>query len=159
MPKPFMLGVEIEEVALGKVLRTLNGMPGVVALHMDFTGKTKPNGGAAAANGHDGDRPRRGRPPGQPRKVFPITGIDEMLGLFKKKKKLSAQGMRDAFAAAGRSPGSTASILHGLLTTGVLARSGIGEYALTKKGRDKVRYLKSPPKKDATKASTAPASE
>jgi hypothetical protein len=40
MPKPFMIGIEIEEIALGTVLRRLNEMPGVVAIHLDLQKST-----------------------------------------------------------------------------------------------------------------------
>jgi hypothetical protein len=40
MPKPFVIGIEVEEIAVGTVLRRLNEMPGVIALHMDFQKST-----------------------------------------------------------------------------------------------------------------------
>jgi len=48
MPKPIMMMIEVEEIAFGKVWRTLDLMPGVITIHMKGSGPkaiaSKPNG-------------------------------------------------------------------------------------------------------------------
>jgi hypothetical protein len=36
MPKTFPIMIEVEEIALGPVLRKLNEMPGIAKLHLDL---------------------------------------------------------------------------------------------------------------------------
>src|SRR3954469_18665225 len=38
MSKLFAIGLEVEEVAVGKVLRTLDSMPGVARIHLKLSG-------------------------------------------------------------------------------------------------------------------------
>jgi Mn-dependent DtxR family transcriptional regulator len=47
----------------------------------------------------------------------------------------------EAFAATGRAPSSYGSVVHGLQKEGIVQNKGDG-YTLTKKGRDRARYVK-----------------
>jgi hypothetical protein len=53
MPKTFPIMIEVEEIALGPVLRRLNEMPGIAKLHLDLghggAGKDRPEQGASHA--------------------------------------------------------------------------------------------------------------
>lgn len=47
MPKPMTMTIEVEEIAFGKVFRTLDGMPGVINIRITGSGPkamAKPNG-------------------------------------------------------------------------------------------------------------------
>jgi hypothetical protein len=119
MPKPFMLGVQVEEALLGKVMRRINALPGVVSIHMDFkppTAARKPNGNA-----------------GKPRGSFTETGESVMLKALAGGKALNPAKMRETFEAQGRSAKSINSIVHKMKTEGRL-RIGDGGYQLTAKG-------------------------
>src|SRR3954468_10732130 len=154
MPKPFMLGVEIEEVALGNVLRKLNGMPGVVNIHMDFKG-VKPNG-HAKTNGAGLHGTRRGRPPGTGR-VFTTTGREDILEMLASApgKQMELGAMKDRFAQKGRSPGSINSLMHVLQKDGMITRKGDGIWSLSKKGVDQAKRAKKKP--PPAKSGDAPA--
>lgn len=120
MPKPFLLGVEIEEAFFGKVMRKINALPGVVALHMDFdrkgkTSKSKSNGA------------------GRPKNQFEDTGEEAILKLMKGGKKVRKQEIRDAFVAQGRSPKSIDSLIHKMKAAGTLSKPGRDSFAPGKK--------------------------
>jgi hypothetical protein len=61
MPKTFPIMIEVEEIALGPVLRRLNDMPGIAKLHLDLghggqgAGKKQLEKHAAAKRGSNGD--------------------------------------------------------------------------------------------------------
>jgi len=129
MPKPFMLGVEVEEIALGKVMRQLNNMPGVVKLHMDLKTKAaKPNGEYT-------------RGPYKPRKVYAKTGEEVALEYLAKKPGTNAQ-IREQFIVEHRSPHSINSVLHTLKNDGLIKADDAGVYSLTKKMKDRLRHRK-----------------
>ena len=54
MPKPFPILIEVEEVALGKVMRSLHTMPGVIKIYMDMdqAGAAAPKSGRGGAMVH-----------------------------------------------------------------------------------------------------------
>ena len=120
MPKPFVIGVEVEEVALGQVLRRLNSMPGIVALHMDFDSKPKPNGKGGN---------RRGR--------FEQSGHDALLEILKRQDTaMTMAEMRHAFKALGRAGSSLSSVHHSLRKGGLLISAGRGKWKLSAKARE-----------------------
>jgi len=51
MPKPMMLTINVEEIALGKVFRTLDGMPGVVSINFHGSGPKPRSNGAQRKGG------------------------------------------------------------------------------------------------------------
>src|SRR6266403_2960072 len=51
MPKPMTMTIEVEEMAFGKVFRTLDGMPGVIAIKIAGTGPKKPKGNSKGNSG------------------------------------------------------------------------------------------------------------
>jgi hypothetical protein len=62
MPKTFPIMIEVEEIALGPVLRRLNDMPGIAKLHLDLhhggqgAGRKQLENHAAAKRAANGDR-------------------------------------------------------------------------------------------------------
>jgi hypothetical protein len=159
MPKPFLIGIEVEEVALGLVMRKLNSLPGVVKLHMDLDligPKAKPNG-------TDPHGKRRGRPPGRPHRTFDMTGEQAIIAMLKG-KTMSIGEMKDVFAAQGRAPGSVNSCLFKVQKQGAVVRTGPNAYALAKtksKTKPKPKPKNKPknkpkPKTPKTKPTTAP---
>jgi hypothetical protein len=125
MPKPFVLGVEIEEGSLGKVMRRINALPGVVNIIMNFDARPK---AAAKPNGS-----------GQPRGTFEATGQQALAAILNGKPPMTTRQLRDAFEAQGRSPASIASVLHNMKTNGEIKMVDDG-YTLTKVMRDRLRH-------------------
>jgi hypothetical protein len=130
MPKPFLIGIEVEEVAFGAVVRKLNALDGVVRLHLDFDADKKKMG---KGNGHSG----------AVRKDYgTTTGNDVVLKtLYAAKGPTPAREIGGAFAAAGRSPKSINSVLHSMQKDGDIQRHPDGGgFVLTKKARDRMRH-------------------
>ena len=128
MPKPFMIGVEIEEVAFGAVMRKIDALPGVVKIHLNLN-KDK-NGPAAKPNGT-----------GNTRGSFDTTGKEALGALLFKTSPLTASQLKQAFVAEGRSPASISSVLHSMKTDGDIKLTDQG-YVLSKKMRDRLRHRK-----------------
>lgn len=130
MPKPYLIGVEIEESSLGSVMRKLDGLQGVTKIHWnmdrDKTARVKPNG-------HHPDR----KPPGR----FGVPGQVAIARMLHGKPPMTAPQIADAFAAQGRSPKSISSCLHKMRASGEIS-SGPEGYSLTKKMRDRMRAKK-----------------
>ena len=135
MPRLHKISLEVEEVAVGTVMRALHNMAGVVAVnyHMDEIGykqrKSKRSNGA--------------QPPhaGKPRKSFAVTGSDYLLRLIgKAKAPLTNAAARKAFLADGRSENSINSVVHLLRTEGLIGYAPDGGYILTKKQKDRLRH-------------------
>lgn len=120
MPKPFLLGIEVEEIALGTIMRKLNAMPGVVKLHMDF----RPGKPAAKPNGA-----------GRHKNQFEDTGEAAILKMLKGGKTLRHQELRQKFAEAGRSPKSVNSLVHNMKTEGLLIGGGKQGWKLSGKAK------------------------
>lgn len=137
MPKPFTIGVDIEEIAFGSVIRKLNAIPGIIALHLDFD-KEKPPPKATKANGRaesaeakpTGEKRQRGRPPGQ-QTQYDMTGDEALASVMRGGKTKTMKDMRDSFAALGRSPHSVNSILHFAQKDGWIKRVGKNAYKLS----------------------------
>jgi hypothetical protein len=133
MPKPFFIGVEIEETKFGAVIRRLNALEGITKIHFnmdrDKVGGSKPNGSR-----HSPNRKAPGR--------FDIPGEQAILQLLYGKPPMTSQQLADAFEVQGRSPKSISSCLHKLRSNGDLS-SGPQGYSLTKKSRDRLRSRKS----------------
>jgi hypothetical protein len=121
MPKPFMLGVEVEEIALGKVMRALNNMPGIVKLHMNLHPKAEKSSHA-----------------GKPRNAFNQTGPDLVVEALAKEPMATAK-VRQLFIDAGRSYHSINSVLHNLRKAGLIDNAD-GVWKLTKKMKDRLRH-------------------
>jgi len=122
MPKPFIVGVEVEEALFGKVIRKLNSMPGVVKLHLDLDrpGKT---GKPAKANGA-----------GKPRGTFTESGDVAILKLLAK-GGMRRPELRKAFEEQGRSARSIESPIHALKSVGKIRSDKEGVWSLTAKGK------------------------
>jgi hypothetical protein len=134
MPKLFDLSLKIEEVALGRVMRLLHSTPGVAKVDFDL-------GDAPAVKNGEAHGEKKVR---KTRFVDPTgaTGTDLIMKTLMKAKEPLRQGdFNNAFIAVGRKPASSASILFLLKKEGVVQNKGDG-YTLTKKGRDRARYVK-----------------
>jgi hypothetical protein len=135
MPKPFLIGIEIEEIAFGAVLRKLEGLPGVVALHMDFTKPNAPKLTKTNGMAHDEPPKKRGRPPGATPSHPDMTGEQMILEIVHAGKTVSLNDLREGFEAAGRSPASVSSCLYKLAQRGEIVRSGPNAYRIGKRPR------------------------
>lgn len=121
MPKPFTIGVEIEEFAVIAVVRKINKLKGVIKLHMDLDKETKTNG------------------TGKPRGNYEGSGQEAMAGILHGKPPMTTGQLKGAFKELGRSPASIASVLHTMQANGEIKRTGDG-YTLTPKMRDRLRH-------------------
>jgi len=144
MPKLFTCLVAIEEVALGHVMNLLHRTPGVARVDL-LMGDTPHAKAHAKANGHangelNGEDKKPHANTGKKRPHFDVTGADFLIGMLAKKHPLDTPAIKKAFEKAGRQPGSTASLLYTGKKDGIL-QVGEGGYSLTKKGRDKARYV------------------
>lgn len=120
MPKPFLLGVEIEEAAFGRLMRKIEAMPGVVRLHLDF----RP-GKAAKSNGAGKPRAVRGQ--------FEQSGEEALTKAMAGGKAMTIAQMRDLFTKQGRSPASVSSTHYKMRQNGHLISRGRGTWALSSK--------------------------
>jgi len=125
MPKMFPITLEVEEIALGRVMRLLHNTPGVAKLHFDL-GDTKQR----KTNGHR-----------KPKGSFEESGADLLIRVLNKSGPMSKGQMHEAFEKAGRSGKSADSVTHGLKSQGLIQNTGNG-YVLTKKMRDRLRHRK-----------------
>jgi len=120
MPKLFEISVQVEEIALGKVMHLLHRTPGVANVALQL-GDTKPHKG----NGVH-----------KPKKVFDQTGNDFVMGLLAK-GPMTRQAIAQAFHKAGRSPNSINSIMHEAKINGLMFIKG-KDWSLTAKGKNKL---------------------
>jgi hypothetical protein len=134
--------IGIEEIALGSVVRILHNTPGIAKVDL-LLGDTKQAADHAKnekkANGHANgeDKPRRKRV------VKDISGIDFIVKtLAKHKGAMKQPAIKDAFDKDGRAPGSAPAVIHNAKKEGLVQNVARGEgYQLTKRGRDKARYV------------------
>jgi hypothetical protein len=131
MPKLFPISIEVEELAVGKVMRMLNSMPGVAKLHLDLEKKeAKPNG----------------RGPHKTRVQLEETGEDVVAKALYGKPPMTNAQLRDVFTSQGRSPTSINSVLHTMKNNGEVKVTKDG-YTLTQKMRDRIRHREAAKKK------------
>jgi len=137
MPKLIKVLLQIEEVALGHVINTLDRTPGVAKFDLLFDQKPVTNGHDKFANAPNGGEKK-------PRKLpvrKEITGEKFIIkSLAKQKGPVKTSFVRDAFQKDGRQPDSSASALHLCKKAGFVQHNENG-YVLTKKGRDRARYI------------------
>lgn len=128
MPKLFPIHVEVEELAVGKVMRLLHNTPGVAKVNLNL-GEPKPK-----ANG--------ARKPYGPRKKYETSGNDEIVKLLSNTNRSTPELASD-FDALGRSPVSVNSAIHTLQKAGEVKRTPDGlKWMLTKKAKDRLRQRK-----------------
>src|SRR5882672_6253552 len=113
MPKTFPIMIEVEELALGPVLRRLNEMPGIAKLHLDLghggEGAGKKQLEQAASNG---------------------SGNNEQVAV-----KCLMQGPKhigEISAALGGGKSRAYSTMHVLKTKGIVAGEGAGIWRLVR---------------------------
>lgn len=121
MPKPYLLGVEVEEASLGTVMRRMHKIRGIGKIHMDMDQRriAKPNGAAE-------------------RKQFEVSGESRLQQLLYDNEVMNMAELREAFIADGRSPASLASIMHSLQKKKILEKRANG-WGLNKIIRDRLR--------------------
>jgi hypothetical protein len=120
MAKPYMLGVEVEEPALGKVMRKINALPGVINLHMDFKPAAKKAPDKRAYNG------------GATRNKYEENGDEVLMRVFggRRDKKVTTTDMREYFEKAGRSPASVHNLTFRLHRAGAMKKVAPGVFML-----------------------------
>ena len=124
MPKLFPLNLEVEEIAVGRVMRLLQKMDGVVKVNLDLDQpEGKPNGKA-----------------GNPRKQFDVPGKDVLFKLVDRGIRRRSE-IAKHFQDLGRSPQSISSIIYEAQQQGLLVSKEDG-YHFTKKMRDRMRSKK-----------------
>jgi CRP-like cAMP-binding protein len=128
MPKLFPIHIEVEEVAVGRVLHLLSKMRGVAKLNLDI--EHKPNGshGPSAAKG-------------KPRPQFEETGQELVCNALYSKPPMTRAQLIQYFATNGRSGHSVNSVLHKMRKDGEIQLKD-GDYTLTAKIRDRMRHRK-----------------
>lgn len=117
MPKPIELMIEVEEIAMGKVWRTLDTMKGVVRISLKGSGPkkgTKTNG--KATNGG------------------PSVGT-LVIKALQNKKTLSKGALEELLEANGKKKTSLPSKLTELKAKKQIAATGDGLYKITAAGR------------------------
>lgn len=135
MAKLFPIGIEVEEVAVGKVLRILNQTPGVAKLHLNLMNEQE-NGLQIEALGTE----TGGIEPTEIKQVLPPVKkskpgsmqmvVAEMLAVAPVHHTIiAAQIKRSGYAAI-----STYSVITKMLSNGFIRRTAPGTYALTPKG-------------------------
>jgi hypothetical protein len=132
MPKLFPIHIEVEELAVGRVMRMLNGMPGVAKMHLDMEGQKKSH-----LNGGE-------RGPYKPRKqpiISDETGTEVIAKVLFGKPPMTVAQLKQVFEAQGRSAKSISSVLYNMRDNGEV-QSGEDGYSLTKKMRDRMRHRK-----------------
>lgn len=113
MPKPMSMTIEVEEMAFGKIFRTLDGMPGVVSINLKGAGpkaatpKGKANGDGTANGG----------------KTLNTLLLEAMLA---SKNVLTAADLASALQAHGKSRNSAQGTLSRLKAHKLVKRSGKG---------------------------------
>lgn len=133
MPKTFKMLVEAEEVALGHVMNTLHRTPGVVKVDLLLGDTPTAKRAAGSMNGHELKKPRKPRYEGE------TSGADRLIQLLKKGPS-NTTALKKAFEKDGRSPDSVSSLIYAAKNDGIL-QTGEDGYTLTKKGRDRARYV------------------
>jgi len=129
MPKPFLLAVEVEELALGHAMRKIRAVRGVVSIR-DLEQSTK----KPKANGFDvPERPRKQM------KKFDVKA-KEFVASVLFKEPTSAKVMKQHFADVGRSTLSVNSTFTEMKDDGLVKLQDDGTWMLTKKGRDRTRH-------------------
>jgi hypothetical protein len=132
MSKTFPMMIDVEDIAVGRVMRLLHKTPGVVKFHLDMDRA----GGKVASNGDA----RAHSPNRKPYSRFAIPGDQAILDLLYRRPMLSTE-LAAAFGEQGRSPKSISSCLHKLKTDGLIISNDDG-YVLSKKARDRLRARK-----------------
>ena len=121
MPKPMSISIEVEEVAFGKVFRTLDGMPGVININIRGKGP-KPNGSAPIL-------------PVSARKGNGKTVHTLILeSLLASKSPKSREELGEAVATGGKSATSTPDGLQKLKKQKLIKQAGVGKYRITAAG-------------------------
>jgi len=126
MPKTFPIMIEVEEIAVGKVMRQLNKMPGVAKLHLNMEPPSKKANGISQP----------------PYKKFDQKAEEFILELLGKSQPTPTRVLRDHFADVGRRPGSTSSALNLLKKDGLIKPDDDNAWVLTKKAKDRLRHKK-----------------
>ncbi len=124
-----MIGVEIEEMAFGAVMRRIDALEGVIKIHLNLN---KEKGGKA--NGHDTQRVTH-----RIQKRYEMTGSELVTKALFAKSPLTTAQLREAFISQDRASSSINSVLHTMIKENVIKSTADG-YILTKQARDRLRH-------------------
>ncbi|HEX8836759.1 MAG TPA: hypothetical protein VF748_07475 [Candidatus Acidoferrum sp.] len=132
MPRLHSIRIEVEEVAVGHLMRVLHHTPGVAKVHYDLE-----HSGGTSSKQNGVAHPNKGRP----RKEFGVTGHEFVLAvLMKAGKPLHIAELAKAFEDSGRAPTSANSAIH-ITNMKKLTKSTPAGYMLTKTGRQHMRRV------------------
>ena len=131
MAKSFRILLEVEEAALGHVMNLLHRTPGVLR----FDPLLDPSKTAKAANGED-----KKKKSDKPRYTGDDTAEQLILKHLAKRGATKSTAFPDVFEKAGRARSSPTFALHKAKKDGLI-QIGQDGYTLTKKGRDRARYV------------------
>jgi hypothetical protein len=110
VPKLFPIHIEVEELAVGRVMRVLNSLDGVAKLHLDLErDKAKPNGAG---------EPRGPYKTRKPSVQLEETGDETVIKTLFGKSPMTVPQLRDLFLSQGRSGASISSVMHKLKKDG-----------------------------------------
>lgn len=126
--KLFAIAIDVEESALGAVLRILNSTPGVAKFHLDLDALPKK---PAARNGGPGSGKYERNPDG------PRTKDIVIMALVDGPKNLGF--LRDAIAKAGRASSGLGSTLNELRRGGIAESAGTGLHKLTERALAEIK--------------------
>jgi len=130
MPKLFPIHIEVEEVALGRVMRILHHTEGVAKIDLQME-EPAPRPKLKKPNGHA---------PHAVRDKFEIKGTDFVIEMLDKANgPIRHNAIRQAFVNKGRAPGSANYCLYGLAQEGLVQSTKEG-YVLTKKMKDRLYH-------------------
>lgn len=123
MAKLFPIGIEVEEVAVGSVLRILNKTPGVAKLHLNLLGEEK--------EVNQPEEITQVMPPKrQPRPHSMGTIIAQALS----KAPLHSKILREGLVRGGFAHASLPSQLAKMNSDGLIKKVGVGTWRITEKG-------------------------
>jgi hypothetical protein len=129
MPKLFSISIEVEEVAVGRVMRLLHNTEGVAKIDMSM-GDAKPKtNGSGKPHGSAGKTQNR----------YEMPNKDFLIKLLEKGTPLSMGHLQKAFKENGRSEKSVNSLAHLIKHEGLIENKGEG-YVLSKKMKDRLRH-------------------
>jgi hypothetical protein len=151
MPKPLVITIAVEEIAFGKIFRTLDGAPGVISLTFHQAESPKHKSLTNGADQEDEPRPpkqKKSSKVGKPRPIFAITGRDFLMNNLRK-SPMTRAALGAAFVKAGRSAASVSSLTHTAINQGDIEKTADG-YMLTRKAKDRLRHKQSRKQKKKT---------
>ena len=132
--KPFYIIVGLDPPVATAMIDKLKKSDAVVSLDLALPPRKAKSNGLDTGMGTNGSAPRQ-------RGSYEATGQETIAKILNGKPPMTTPQLRDAFAAAGRSPHSIASCIDTMKKAGEVTKGPQG-YTLTKKMRDRLRHSK-----------------